>query len=77
MNLMPPGFANFFSVLLLNHTWSFAKQLGTDICVRMTLEEFGGIRDDLKEDSLKSHADISHFVEQIPDELIPVFKMNF
>ncbi|PXF43767.1 putative aarF domain-containing protein kinase 1 [Gracilariopsis chorda] len=71
-----PGFANVFSMLLLNRTWSFAKQLGTDIRVKMSPEEFGRIRDDLKEGGLKSHADVSHFVEQIPDQLILVFKMN-
>ncbi|PXF41803.1 putative aarF domain-containing protein kinase 1 [Gracilariopsis chorda] len=59
-----PGFANVFSMLLLDRTWSFAKQLGTDIWVKMTLEEFGVIREDLKEGGLKSEADVSHLLNK-------------
>lgn len=71
-----PGFANLFSVFLLNRSWRFAKRLGTDIRVRMSKDEIKQLKNDLKEGGLKSQADVSAFVERIPDELLLVFKMN-
>eukprot|EP00177_Eucheuma_denticulatum_P006900 GFKZ01012554.1.p1 GENE.GFKZ01012554.1~~GFKZ01012554.1.p1 ORF type:complete len:602 (+),score=76.33 GFKZ01012554.1:74-1807(+) len=71
-----PGFANVFSMFLLNRSWRFAKKLGTDIRVKMSKEELKQLRNDLKEGGLRSQADVSAFVERIPDDLLLVFKMN-
>lgn len=71
-----PGFANVFSIFLLNRSWSFAKRLGTDIRVKMSKEELKQLRNDLREGGLKSQADVSSFVERIPDDLLLVFKMT-
>lgn len=71
-----PGFANVFSVFLLNRSWSFAKRLGTDIRVKMSKEEMKQLRSDLRDSGLRSQGDVSDFVENIPDDLLLVFKMN-
>lgn len=71
-----PGFANLFSVFLLNRSWRFAKRIDTDIRVKMSSEELSQLRQDLRDSGLKSQSDISSFVENIPDDLLLVFKMN-
>lgn len=71
-----PGFANVFSIFLLNRSWTKARRLDTDIRVKMSKEELKQLRNDLKEGGLKSQADISSFVESIPDDLLLVFKMT-
>lgn len=71
-----PGFANVFSIFLLNRSWSFARRLGTDIRVKMSKEELKQLRSDLREGGLRSQADVSTFVERIPDDLLLVFKMT-
>lgn len=71
-----PGFANVFSIFLLNRSWSFAKRLGTDIRVKMGKEELRQLRSDLRDGGLKSQADVNEFVERIPDDLLLVFKMT-
>eukprot|EP00178_Gracilaria_changii_P015836 TRINITY_DN444_c3_g3_i3.p3 TRINITY_DN444_c3_g3~~TRINITY_DN444_c3_g3_i3.p3 ORF type:complete len:286 (+),score=74.61 TRINITY_DN444_c3_g3_i3:873-1730(+) len=71
-----PGFANVFSLFLLNRSWKFARQLRTDLRVKMSDEEMKRIRQDLREGGLKSQADVSELIEGIPEELLLVFKMN-
>lgn len=71
-----PGFANVFSIFLLNRSWRRARKLGTDIRVKMSQEEMKQLRNDLREGGLKSQADVTTFVEGIPDDLLLVFKMN-
>lgn len=70
------GFANVFSIFLLNRSWRAAKSLGTDIRMKMSKDELKQLREDVKESGLRSQMDISHFVENIPDDLLLVFKMN-
>lgn len=71
-----PGFANVFSVFLLNRSWNFAKKLGTDLRVKMSAEEMKQLRSDLRDGGISWEGDVSSFVEQIPDDLLLVFKMN-
>lgn len=71
-----PGFANVFSIFLLNRSWTFAKQLRTDIKQKMSKEEMRRLRKDLSAGGIKSQADVSAFVEKVPDDLLLVFKMN-
>ena len=71
-----PGFANVFSVFLINRSWSSAQKLGTDLTVKMSKKELRQLRTDIREGGLKSQSDISDFVERIPDDLLLVFKMN-
>lgn len=71
-----PGFANVFSVFLLNRSWSIAKRLGTDLRVKMGRDELRRLRSDLRDGGLRSQADVNEFVERIPDDLLLVFKMT-
>ena len=71
-----PGFANIFSVFLLNRSWNNVKKIGTDIRMSMSKEEIKQLRSDFRQGGLKSQEDISDFVERVPDDLLLVFKMN-
>lgn len=70
------GLENIFAVMLLNRSWKSARRIGTDIRVKMNKEEMSQLRNDLKDSGIKSQADISSFIERIPDDLFLVFKMN-
>ena len=71
-----PGFADLFSVFLLNRSWRAAKSFTTDIRMKMSKDELMQLRSDLRQSGLRSQVDVSHFVENIPDDLLLVFKMN-
>lgn len=70
------GLENIFSLMLLNRSWKSAKQIGTDIRMKMSPEELKELRKDFRASGLNSQADISSLVERVPEDLFLVFKMN-
>lgn len=71
-----PGFANVFSIFLLNRSWSSARNLRTDIRNKMNRTELHELRDELRASGVTSGSDMSSLLANVPDELLLVFKMN-
>lgn len=69
------GLENLFSIMLLQRSWKSAQRMTTDIRKRMTPEEIEELKEDLRKSGFKKF-DLTSLVEQIPNDLLLVFKMN-
>lgn len=71
-----PGFANLFSIFLLNRNWNSAKQFGVDLRNKMTKEEIQALVKELRDGGLENGADFTAYLRDVPKDLLLVFKMN-
>lgn len=70
-----PGLEELLSIMVLNRPWKSARQIGTDVRVRMTRQEMRELRKDMRRKGMKGE-DIAEMVQKMPDDLLLVFKMN-
>lgn len=71
-----PGLANIFSIFLLNRSWTSARRIGTDIRNKMSPAEVDELKQGLRQFGMSSETDFVSFMENVPEDLLLVFKMN-
>lgn len=75
-DLGAPGLANVFSIFLLNRSLNSSHDLGVDLRSKMSKEELRALMRELREGGIESGGDIAGILENVPRNLLLIFKMN-